>query len=854
MKIVPFYALFCLWLCSDGLAQERAQMPESHLAVFKQYCFDCHDADTQEGKLDLETLSFEISTDLATAEQWDDILAALNSAEMPPEGEEQIPDEQKAALLSDLAEQMVLARNILSDSGGEITMRRLNRREYQNALERLLGFRPDVSTLPADDETGGFDTAGGSLFFSSDQFEQYRETATKALEYTLSTNPRPEPKTVRFEGETISQAYREKAIERQADLERAKAYLAQDAKPPTDFGFPIDAKARKVLSDSKYALAVYDRYFLSRPESETGAILLPGRHNGPVKRMPRINISTWYPGGTYKVRIKAASYQEDAEAFERYIQVHFSSGKNSFTSLDGLAKVTGTIDNPQLIELQLENPAGVKGAFSVKQRNYETPWPYRVDMMWKAKNGVGRLPAVWVDYVEVEGPFFEERLDYLPRLVTKTAGQSDVDYARSVITKFATVAFRSRDPNPEYVDNLVRHYQGLRDSGDDSRKAMIDCLALVLSSPSFVYLSEPRGEHDGPVQLSDRELAIRLANFLTSSPPDPTLLAAAGDGSLANPEVLRSQTERLLRDSRFDRFVSGFAHQWLDMKRLDMFEYSALEHPEFDNAVRHSARQEVYQTIRHITDANLPIDTLLKADFVIINDVLGDFYHLPGVVGSHFRRVSLPPDSPRGGLLGAAAVHVMGADGHRSSPVERGVWVLRNLLSDPPPPAPPNIPMLQHEDAALSIRDLQKRHQAEPQCASCHRKIDPIGYGLENFSAAGQWRDFEEVKIPEVDGAKKKRKKTQSAMKQFPIDPSGVLPGGETFATYHQLRDHVHGHYRDAFARGFAENLIAYGLGRPFSISDHNLATQVTTTAAKNGNTVAAFVHALVQSTPFQMK
>lgn len=839
--------------CNLSFGQStKAVMPKESAELFRKYCYDCHNSQSQEGKLDLEVLSFEISKDIQTAEHWDNILAALNSGEMPPEDATPISDKEKAAFLEELSKRMVVARNILSDSGGEITMRRLNRREYQNTLEALLGFRPDVSTLPDDEETGGFDTAGGSLFFSSDQFEQYRETATRALEYALNSKARPKPRTVRFEGETISQAYIAKAEEKREAFELAKAFLAQAEKPPQDFGFTTPEQAKNVYDNHTYAMAVYDFYFLTRPESKTGTILLPGRHNGPVKRMPRVVVESWYPGGTYKLRIKAASY-DTAMDHERYLQVQFQSGKNIFTTLDGLAKVTAPIEDPQIIELQLQNPAGVKGAFRVKQRNYEEPWPYRIDIQWKAKNGAGRLPAVWVDYVELEGPFFNERLQQLPQLLKPDDDQSDEEYARSIITRFATESFRNRTPDPDYLDNLVRYYLNRREAGDKPQKAIIDCLALVLSSPSFLYLIEPRGDSESPVQLSDQELAIRLAYFLWSSPPDESLMAAANNGSLSEPNVLKTQTERLIQDPRFDRFISGFTHQWLDMKRIDMFDFSAFDFPEFDESVRRSAREEVYQTIRHVTIADLPIDQLLKSDFVIVNDVLADFYQLPDVNGSEFRKVSLPPAFRRGGLLGMAAVHIMGSDGLRSSPVERGVWVLRHLLNDPPPPAPPNIPMLEHEDAALSIRDLQKRHQEEPQCASCHHKIDPIGYGMENFTATGLWREMEAVKIPPAANAKRSKKQALQ-YKQFPIDPSGELPRGERFTSYHELRENILNHYSDAFARGLSENLIAYALGRPYAISDHNFATQITTDAAEEGNTITAFIHALVQSEAFRLK
>ena len=870
--------------CGTSMGQtlkpsSQAVMPRKHIAIFKKYCFDCHDAETQEGKLDLEHLSFDISKDVRTAEHWDNILAVLNSKEMPPEDATQIPDEQKAAFLADLSQQMVLARNILSDSGGEITMRRLNRREYQNTLESLLGFRPDVSTLPDDDATGGFDTSGGSLYFSSDQFEQYRATAKRALAYALNPKPRPKPRTVRFEAETISKAYIKKAADKREAYQRAKAFLAQDAKSAQNFGFVHREQAENIVRKDAYNMAVYEEYFFSRPESKNGTVLLPGRHNGPVKQMPRVVVKAWYPGGTYKLRIRSASYA-NAKDRDRYIQVQFQSGKSESTGLGGLTKVIGSLKNPEVIELQLQNPVGVKGGFRVKQRKPGKEWSYKLDMQAVAKNGVGLMPAIWVDYVEVDGPYFDEELKRLPRVLQKKQGQSDKDYAREVVVRFATQAFRSKSPAPEYVNKLVGYYLNRRDSGDDSRQAMIDTLALVLSSPSFVYLLEREPTvRNANGSLTAREVAIRLSYFLWSSPPDDELMAAANDGSLSNPDVLKFQTERLLRDARFDRFVSGFAHQWLDMKRIDMFDFSPIDYPKFDESVRQSARQEVYETIRHVADANLQIDTLLKADFVMVNDVLADFYGLddrPGEptalaagrdarlkkpegsangsrVGSEFRFVSLPAGSARGGLLGTAAIHIMGSDGQRSSPVERGAWVLRHLLNDPPPPAPPNIPMLEHGDAVLAIRDLQKRHQEEPQCASCHRKIDPIGYGLENFNAAGLWRDVEKVKIPEELMGKRK-KKAVPPFKQFSIDPTGVLPSGESFSDYHELRDTILSNYSDAFARGFSENLIAYALGRPYGISDHNLATVVTSGAEENGNTFHAFIHALVRSNAFHAK
>ena len=229
----------------------------------------------------------------------------------------------------------------------------------------------------------------------------------------------------------------------------------------------------------------------------------------------------------------------------------------------------------------------------------------------------------------------------------------------------------------------------------------------------------------------------------------------------------------------------------------------------------------------------------------MINGLLGTYYGIDGVNGDHFRKVSLPADSPRGGLLGTAAVLAMGSDGIESSPVERGAWVLRYLLNDPPPPAPPNVPQLSRlADKPLTARERVLAHQEEPQCASCHRKIDPIGFGLENFTAAGKWR------TQNIQLVKNGRKTTR---RDYDIDPSGKFYKGPEFAGFFELRDRISEKEND-FARGFTEHLIGYGLGRPFGFTDEDLAVGILASAKKEEFSLIEFIHALVQSKAFATK
>jgi hypothetical protein len=268
----------------------------------------------------------------------------------------------------------------------------------------------------------------------------------------------------------------------------------------------------------------------------------------------------------------------------------------------------------------------------------------------------------------------------------------------------------------------------------------------VLSSPRFLYRAEP-GPDDGRRDLDGLEVATRLSYFLWAAPPDATLRGLAKSGDLLEPAVLEAQTNRLLDDPRSIGFVESFVSQWLAMYRLDFFQFDLSLYPKFDDSTKEAARREVYETFAWLLSNNGRLSDLLKADYVVVNGLLADYYGLEGVQGDAFRRVSLPKDSPRGGLLGMAAVHAMGSNGEHSSPVERGAWVLRKLLNDPPPPAPPNVPQLARlAGKSLTARERVVLHQEAPQCASCHRKIDPIGFGLENF-------DIVESGLPDAERA-----------------------------------------------------------------------------------------------------
>jgi hypothetical protein len=381
---------------------------------------------------------------------------------------------------------------------------------------------------------------------------------------------------------------------------------------------------------------------------------------------------------------------------------------------------------------------------------------------------------------------------------------------------------------------------------------LIETLAVILASPGFLYLSESAPEKASvdttvtpdastPISraLSPSELASRLSYFLWSAPPDAELLGAKNLGS---PEELKRQLDRLLQDPKSLAFDQAFVHQWLGLERLNFFQFDPRSFPGFDDSFKNTARTEVIQTFSFLRRNHGRLDQLLKNDHVLVNGLLAQFYGLDGVSGDSWQSVALPQESPRGGLLGMSAILAMGSNGQRTSPVERGAWVLRKILHDPPPPAPANVPQLSRlSDRPLSPRERIAAHQDLPQCTHCHRKIDPLGFGLENFDASGAWRVSERYR------------KSPGGLGPWPIDPKGAFFQGPSFSDYFELRDLLAARVHD-FAQSFTEALIEYALGRPYGFSDAQLAADIVAQAKNQNYELHAFFKALVMSPSFLTK
>jgi len=868
----------------------RAVMPERYRAILRDTCQKCHDATTRKGKFRVDDLPFTIG-DVQSAERWQKVLNALNSNEMPPEGQKQPTAKDKADFLDDLANLMVTARKVLADQQGAIALRRLNRREYRSTLHDLLGVEINVAELPGDTGNGGFDTIGSNLFMSGNQFEQYlalgREALDEAFERQAAAGVR---KKLRFEGEESLPGIR-KYIETEFDShERGRKWVAAvmvavakpenakivaelrksattdailrrswakipEAPSPESFGFDTgenNADKANRYSNLTGSHAMY-RYYLGLPQLDTGAYLTIGQQD-LVNSWINLNIPFGYPVGRYAVRIRVAAV-EGSDPARRYIEFGINPRHGKVL---GTHHVTGTMASPQTIEFTIDhtrkhNDRSDRRLF-IREKGTADHIEQTRRLVNEAvrKNGIGPPVAIWVDWFEIEYEPVPAQptargLAALGIPLDDKANPKSAD-VRGALERFSLEAFRGVQPASDYINRVLGLYENRRKLGAKHGDALKESLAVILASPNFLYLSEAS---DGkPRALNDLELANRLSYFLWGAPPDATLRALAQRGELSKPDVLAAQTDRLLDDPRSEGFTQGFVYQWLGMDRFDFFTINRARFPRFDDSVKLAARDEVYATFAHLLKNKGSVRDLLKADYIVVNGVLANYYGIPGVAGDEYRKVPVPANSPRGGLLGMAAINVMGGNGDVTSPVERGAWVLRKLLNDPPPPAPANVPAISRlADRVLTTRERLQAHQELAQCASCHRKIDPIGFGLENFDAAGAWRTEDNCRVPDAGG----RPERMQVKKTWNIDPSGKLHNGPAFKDYFELRDLIAGR-SDAFARGFSAALIEYALGRPVGFRDDALIDGMIRQAERKESGMREFVHALVRSREFQTK
>lgn len=408
--------------------------------------------------------------------------------------------------------------------------------------------------------------------------------------------------------------------------------------------------------------------------------------------------------------------------------------------------------------------------------------------------------------------------------------------ARKILRDFARRAFR-RPATKEEVDRLVRCVKLAQKEGASFERSIQLAVEAVLVSPNFLFRVEIDPRPNDPMarrMVNDYELASRLSYFLWSSMPDEELFALAAQGKLHDPKVLTAQARRMLKDPKAQALAENFAGQWLQLRNLANVAPDPARFPDFNDKLRAAMRTETELFFKAVMNEDRSVLDFIDARYTYLNEPLARHYGIPGVKGEQFRRVTLT-DSRRGGLITQASILTVTSNPTRTSPVKRGKWVLEQLFGTPPPPPPPGVTQLADDKKGPLVGTLRQRmeqHRKDPMCASCHARMDPIGFGLENFDAVGRWRT--------KDGG-------------LPVDASGTLPGGQSFNGPAQLKAILKSK-KGLFVRCLSGKMLTYALGRGLEPADTCVVDTIAKTVEKNNYRFSALITAIVQSAPFRQR
>ena len=763
-------------------------------ALLDQYCVTCHNERLATAGLLLDESDVEHVG--AGADTWEKVVRKLRSGEMPPPGRRR-PDKPTLDAFVAWLETELDREAAAHPNPGRPADHRLNRFEYGNAIRDLLALEIDTaSLLPADESDQGFDNIAEVLSMSPTLLERYLVAARKISRLAIG-DPAMGPAIETF---NLSRGLRqdERMSEDLPNGTRGGTLIRHYF--PLDGDYVIKIRLGRNFTNSQI------RAIRTREEVD---VLLDGA------RVTRFTIGgecaeSEDPKCTGTGIYRTSRYQLTADDA---LQVRFAATAGMHTL--GVAFVKKSV--------LTEGPAPTLLPPRHTSSTYEAP---RMD----------------VDYVRLEGPYDPTGPGDTPSrrriFICHPAAATDIAEeacAKEILATLARRAYR-RPVSDSDVETLLRFYRAGRSMGNFER-GIQEALTRLLVSPHFLFRIERDPATipaDDIYRISDLELASRLSFFLWSSIPDDELLEVAARGTLADPEILRAQVRRMLGDPRATALVTNFGGQWLHIRNLKAVDPDASAFPEFDDNLREAFQRETELFLESQLREDRPLEELLTANYTFANERLARFYGIRNVYGAHFRRVQLT-DPRRAGLLGHGSVLTVTSYATRTSPVVRGKYLLDNILGAPPPPPPPNVPDLPErgdDGEPASIRERMEQHRANPVCASCHTRMDPLGFALENFDAIGQWRT--------VDGT--------SA-----IDASGVLPDGTTFAGPDEFRQALLMH-REEFVRTFTEKLLTYALGRAVQYYDMPAVRTILRDAASTNYRWSSLILGIVESRPFQMR
>lgn len=846
-RLLPL-TFVCL-MAGATLADEIALKPDAAgysgivQPFIKEHCVTCHGPEKQKGKLRLDTLANDFGDPALTA-KWKEVVNSINGHEMPPEDEPQPAPEAAAKFAAWL--EMELARGEIAKRSTRVVLRRMNRAEYDNTIRDLVGvdFQPSEK-FPEDPPAGGFDNNGQALTMSPMQVELYYAAARQILDRALVEGAQPAAIKWRFDPEENTQGGDRLRVKRDG-----QNILLNDGKNETEGGFTVihHDSWDKGVGFRDFAVPHEGEYVIrfraasrvpTRDEVVASAkSMLAKRRDDQMAKNPK--------GAVYHDR----SFESDLQHFVTHRSYDYGSARVKLTQhLGGTPKVIAEMDiNAR--ESAAQNYE-VRAHFTTLKsglgftNGYEIP--KMLENFWMQGGDAFARPSLLIDWIELEGPVYASWPPPSHQRVLFDSPNKDKDekaYAREVITRFMTKAYR-RPAQANEVDAKVALFDKLRAEKPSFVEAIKVPLAAVLASPHFLYLVEPEAPQAKPRPLSPHELASRLSYFLWSSMPDEELMRLATSGELKKPEVMRVQVKRLLADARSEAFVKNFAGQWLGLRKVGANPPSQTLYPEYDRHLEISIVRETEGFFAEVLRSDLDARSLIKSDFVTINERLARFYGIPGVRGDAIRRVPAPPESHRGGLVTQASIHSITSNGTRTSPVVRGVWVMKTLLGTDPGLPVANVGEIQAKVPGIDKATVRQRlsiHREAASCARCHDKIDPLGLALENFNATGEWRD------QEGHGYNGRIGKDDPA-----IDANAMMPDGTEFNGVEGLQQQLL-KKEDLFLTSLANQLTTYALGRELGFSDRPTIRSFVEQMKSEKYTLSSLITAIATSQSFTTK
>jgi len=794
---------------------------------FKTHCVRCHGPEKSKGNLRLDTEIKNNFLDPVEVAHWKEIIDAIHAHQMPPEDEPQ-PDVDEAAHFADWATQQ-LARAEIARRSDRPVLRRINRIEYTNTLLDLVGVQIDPEILPADPASGGFDNIGAALTISPLHLEIYFQAARQALAKATVNGPQPPITLWRFEPEE-SQSGDRTRVER--DKHRIIVNAGESQKKD---GYTIlRASAwNKNLNIRDFAVAHPGQYII---RIKAGGVIPPREE--VLKAVQKLVPADRLKGETLD-HFKYSSHYDYGPPRLRVI-----------TSLGGQPSPVGEFDIDSVMpEAKVYE---VVAPFTTERAGFTFEYAYSIpreleNFTIQGKDEFPR-PEAWIDWVELEGPIHPQwppasQNLLFPGYPEALEKEGAVPYANRVLANFMRRAWR-RPVSAEEVQSKMALFDEDRATEGDFFAAIEGPLLSTLTSPHFLYLVEPDFPSGTGANrpLSAHELAARLSYFLWSTTPDVELMRLATSGKLTDPAVLSSQVDRMLAHPNSARFSSNFAGQWLELRKIGANPPAPDLFREYDRHLETSIAKESIAFFDEILHQNLSALNFIRSDFVTINERLARFYRIEGVRGDHFRRVDVPKDVQRGGVVTQASILSITSNGTRTSPVVRGTWILKNLLG-----SDPGLPVANVGDIAPSVPGIQKAtvrqrlqiHRELPQCARCHDKIDPLGFALENFDASGKWREREGFGYQGRVGGDDPL-----------IDASARMPDGSEFVGLSGLQQQML-EKEDLFLRCLSEKLFTYALGRELGFSDAAAVQESLTHMKRNGYSLRSLIHSIVTSNLF---